>query len=261
MLCNVYLYKKSVYYFIQIIMKKQNPLLGVGLSSDDIIVYECLLQKGNLSPTELCKYSKLYRPTVYMALENLENKNLVTVIPAGKRKKYTALPPKQLKNLLHAQEDVVTKEIIRLEELQIAPKNLPKVIVLSGKNALRTIYEEMTQELKKGDVYYRYQAVDSEVLQKGNYMSNKARALRNAKQLERFVITNTNNKKKIKPFPARYVKTIPNSLGLFDHGVAQFMYSNKTAIVDYHNETATIIESDSITSFQKAIFKSLFHYI
>ena len=242
-------------------MKKYNPLQSLGLSLDEILVYECLLEHVALSPTELGTLTTLYRPVIYASLQGLLSRNLVVETPFGKRKKYVATSPKQLKHLLSAQEKLITEEIIRLEDLPRVEKNIPKVIVLQGKLAIRTIYDQIMQDLKKGDIYYRYQSVDNDTLASGGYMSERARSLRNVKGLERFVITNKVNKSKIRAHPNRYVKVLPDKYALFEHGVGQIIYGNKTAIIDYNNETATIIESDSIAAFQKSVFNSLFSYI
>ncbi len=242
-------------------MKKDSPLQAIGLSKEEILVYECLLTEGPLSPTELEATTKLHRPAVYRSLEGLLSYNLVVEVPFGKRKKYAPASPKHLKNLLDAQEKVILDEIIRLEDLAQTEKSVPKVVVLRGKQALKTIYNQITQELSKGDVYYRYQSVDGDKLASGAYMSEGARKLRNIKGLQRLVITNAANKNKIANHPSRLVKVLPDKYALFEHGVGQIMYGNKTAIIDYGNETATIIESDAITAFQKSVFKALFYYI
>lgn len=242
-------------------MKNTNKLQSLGLSKDDVFIYECLLTHGSLSVTEIGIHTKLYRPAIYNSIEVLVTANLISETPFGKRKKYIALQPKHLKELLYRQESILTEEIIRLEDLAIVEKNIPKVIILKGKQGLKMVYEQMMQEIKKGEIYYRYQAVDTEKLDLKEYMSNTARVLRNAKELERFVITNTVSKKTIRHHHNRYIKVLPSSDSLFDHGVGQIMYGNKTAIIDYHNETATIIESMSITDFQKSIFKALFRHL
>jgi predicted transcriptional regulator len=242
-------------------MKKKNTLENLGLSANDVLIYEHLLKHGALSPTELAAYTKFNRPSVYSSIRTLLDMNLVVESPFGKRSKYTALPPKQLKNLLHTQEEQIQKEIIRLEEITPPVMGIPKVVVLSGRNALRTIYEQIMRELKKGDVYYRYQAVDGDTLKSGGYMSQSARLLRNAKEIERYVITNAKNKSKIASHPNRLVKVLPDKYALFEQGVGQIIFGNKTAIIDYNSESATVIESESISNFQKAVFKSLFNYI
>jgi sugar-specific transcriptional regulator TrmB len=239
-------------------MKKHVPLVSLGLSQEDCTIYEQLLKCGPLSPTALSQKTKFFRTTVYSSLESLRAKNLIIVVPHGKRSHYQAQPPRHLKELLKEQEESVLEEVIRLET--ITKVSTPYVRVLSGEKGITSVYDEITEELRRGDVYYRYQSIDTEKISK-KVMSSKARSLRNAKQLERYVITSKDSKHKINAFPTRYVKSIPDSLGVFNHGVAQFMYGNKTAIIDYPNQVVTIIENKAITDFQIAIFKALFHYI
>jgi len=239
-------------------MKNTNSLYALGFTSDDSHIYEALVRGDALSVTELASKTKLYRPSVYHALEKLIRLGAVSEVPAGKRKKYKALPPKYLKELFHKQEKVVIQEIMRLEDATVHHSKVPNVIVLKGKQGLTIVYDQMMKEIKKGELYYRYQAIDTDVLDLKKYMSQTARILRNAKELERYVITNEVSKKATNPHHNRLIKVLPDSDSPFKHGIGQIMYGNKTAIIDYHNETATIIESESITEFQKAVFKALF---
>jgi sugar-specific transcriptional regulator TrmB len=242
-------------------MKKSSPLTLLGLSSEEARIYEVLMTKGAMSPTELCARTDLYRPTIYQSLEALLTKNLVSIVPYGKRSKYTANSPKRLKELSASQEKIIEEEIIRLEEIIPQKSGLPNIVVRQGRQAIRMIYEEVVQELKKGDVYYRYQSIDTEKWVPGLYITAKSRRIRDFKDLQRFVITNDENRKRKNNNPNRSIKALPKLHDLFRHNVGQLMYANKTVLIDYNKEVATIIESEAITSFQKALFKTLFHYL
>jgi sugar-specific transcriptional regulator TrmB len=242
-------------------MKKISPLISLGLHVEESRVYEELIVRGPLSPTELCAFTGIHRPTLYNALTHLEKKNLVSVVPSGKRKHYIANSPKILKDLSSQQNKVIQDEIIRLEELTTTTKHVPKVTVRQGTEAIRTIYQEMVQELSRGDTYYRYAAIDSERWTPGFYVRSRSKHIRDAKQLQRFIITNEDTKKRKTNNPNRVIKTVPNKYNLLRYNVSQLMYANKVVIIDYNNEIAVIIENDPIAEFQKAIFKTLFHYL
>jgi sugar-specific transcriptional regulator TrmB len=242
-------------------MKKISPLTLLGLKNEDIAVYEVLIEHGNLSPTELCAKTNLYRPTVYASLQSLIGKDLISIVPSGKRNKYAANSPKRLKELSDEQEKTITEEIIRLEELGVFTPNIPKVTIRQGKQAIRALYEELVIELKKKEIYYRYHSIDTDNWTSGKYITQRARLIRDAKELERYVITNEANKKRKANRITRHIKVLPKKHDLFTHNVGQVMYGNKTAIIDYNSETATIIESEAITAFQITLFKTLFHYL
>lgn len=242
-------------------MKKPSPLILLGLTSEDARLYEELIIRGSLSPTELCTVTNLYRPTVYASLKTLLEKNLVSIVPAGKRSKYVANSPIRLKELSQDQEKIIQEEIIRLEEVTPNVSDLPKIVVRQGRQAVRMIYEEVVQELKKGDVYYRYQSIDTETWVPGLYATPKSRRIRDIKDLQRFVITNDENRNRKSSHPNRRIKVLPKKHDLFRHNVGQLMFANKTVLIDYNKEVATIIESQAITDFQKALFKTLFHYL
>ncbi|MBP6888262.1 MAG: hypothetical protein KBC21_01025 [Candidatus Pacebacteria bacterium] len=242
-------------------MKKISPLSSLGLSNEEITVYEALLKKQPMSPTEICSTTSLYRPSVYEAIEKLKEKDLVSTVPFGKRSKYTPNSPKRLKELSSLQGSRIQEEIIRLEELQIEKSFIPKVTIRQGQQAIRMLYEELVSELKKGDIYYRYHAIDTDNWTSGKYVTQRARQIRDAKELERYVITNEANKKRKASRLNRHIKVLPQKHDLFTHNVGQVMYGNTTVIIDYNNEVATVIESEAIMLFQKALFKTLFHYL
>lgn len=242
-------------------MKKKSPLMLLGLSNEDALVYETLIKSEALSPTELCAKTKLYRPSVYASLEALLTKDLISIIPEGKRNTYTANSPKRLKELSTVQEKIIEEEIIRLEDIEPATTGTPNIVVRHGRQAIKMIYEEVVQELKRGEVYYRYQSIDTKKWVAGRYLTAKSRRIRDSKGLQRFVITNDENKKRKRSDPNRSIKALPKFHDLFRHNVGQIMFANKTVLIDYNKEIATIIESEAITSFQKALFKTVFHYL
>jgi sugar-specific transcriptional regulator TrmB len=242
-------------------MKKQSALTLLGLHDEEIRIYETLITKGPLSPTEICVYTKLHRPNAYVHIANLEQKNLISIVPHGKRKKYSANSPKLLKELSVTQEKMVLEEIMRLEEIETPKEKTPGIVVRYGREAIKMLYEEAVMELKKGDVYYRYHSIDTEAWVPGMYATAKSRRVRDSKDLQRLVITNEENMNRKRQNPNRHIKTVPKKFDLFKHNVGQLMYGNKTAIIDYNNEVAVIIDSAPITMFQKAIFKTFFHYL
>jgi sugar-specific transcriptional regulator TrmB len=242
-------------------MKKPSPLVSLGLCEEEIKIYEELIVRGASSPTELCVYTKMHRPALYLHLKGLETKDLISVLPSGKRKKYIASSPKKLKDLSSLREKSIQEEIIRLEDMVSMPKSLPRITVRQGTSAIRSAYEEMTQELKKDDVYYRYSSIDNATWIPGRYITDKAKQLRNAKDLQRFIITNEETKTRKSKNPNRSIKTVPKKYDLFKHNVGQLIYSNKVVIIDYNNEMVVVIDNGPIAAFQKALFKTFFSYL
>ena len=177
-------------------MKRKTPLVSLGLTDEEIKVYEVLLKYPLLSPTEITTKTLLHRPSVYKALEQLLEKDLIKIVILGKRNKYSPNPPKRLKDLSSLYQSEIDEEIIRLEDLYVKNPNIPKVSIRQGKQAIRALYEELVMELKKGEVYYRYHSIDTENWTSGKYVTLRARQVRDAKELERYVITNEANKKR-----------------------------------------------------------------
>jgi hypothetical protein len=172
-----------------------------------------------------------------------------------------ASSPKRLKELLTEQERKIDEEIIALEDSVTSSQHSPIVTMRHGTQALRQLDEEMTLELKKGDTYYRYSSVDSDKWIPGRYMTNTSKKLRNAKDLQRFIITNDSEKIRKSWHPNRAIKTVPKKFDLFKQHVNLLVYGDKVIIADFEDETAVVIENKKFAEFQKALFKTLYHYL
>ena len=242
-------------------MKYTSPLISLGLHADEVIIYETLIIRGALSPTELCRHTKLHRPSMYKFLDALLQKNLASIVPSGKRNKYVANSPKRLQELSKDQEKRIEGEIIRLEEKVELPKNVPEVVVRNGVQAIKTVYEEMIQEMKKGDVYYRYASLNAHTWTPGKYITAKSKRLRDAKQLQRYIITNQETKSRKRKDFNRDIKVVPQKFDLLKHNVGQMLYNNKVVIIDYNTDSVVIIENKNIAEFQKVLFRAFFYYL
>ena len=71
-------------------MKYLHALERVGLSKDDAIIYETLLEKGNLSMLKLSQLTGIHRPGLYVLVPKMISKGLVNEVKKGKRVEYSA---------------------------------------------------------------------------------------------------------------------------------------------------------------------------
>src|SRR3989344_3480754 len=127
---------------------------------------------------------------------------------------------------------------------------------MNWKILFRNCAPAITQK-KKDHVFYRYSSA-KDAVKNEKYLPKNYRAIRDQKQLQRFVIANENTMVGKKPRLERAVKFIPNNYGLFDYDITQIIYGDKVAFLDYNTETAFIIENSIIAEFQKKIFKLLY---
>ena len=116
-------------------------LTKVGLSEKQAIVYTTLLGLGEASMSAISRFAKLKRPTVYLLIAELELLGLVSEIQKGKKKKYSAVHPKRIAELLEFRKNQFQEILPELVALQNTAEK-PKVRMLEGLAGMHTAYEE-----------------------------------------------------------------------------------------------------------------------
>lgn len=108
-------------------------LQEIGLSDKEATVYLSLLSVENASVLDLAKKTKIKRPTVYVILDSLAKKGLVSETTIGKKTNYYAEPPERL-------ETFVEKRKIALEESQKTLKDIiPQIKSISRDSGERPV--------------------------------------------------------------------------------------------------------------------------
>lgn len=240
-------------------------LMSLGLTHYEAIVYDCLISEGELSPINIEKHTGLHRPFVYKAILGLIQKNLITTTPNGKRKNYVALSPDKLNVLFR---DIESSYFSNIEELHArfnesklsgaGKKNKEKPVLTfsTGEKAIRDGYRSVANDLNKGDTYYRYNP-GYNLFNKNKYLPKSYQERRDAKGLERFVITNQDHGiKKLKL--GKDIRVVPKSFDLFNDRISLLIFKDKVMIIDYDSESVITIKHAKFAEFQKKIFKLLY---
>lgn len=236
-------------------MKLPELLIAIGLSKNEAEMYLTLLENGNQTISAIAKNSTLHRPAIYQALPTLKEKGLVSQRRVGKLIHYAAESPERLKLLLDEVKSELDDMIPQLSRMQ--SKNTPIVRRLDGAAGVRAVFDDIVHTLNKGDVFYRISSEGSthvhDVELPQSYFD-----MRNAKQLERFVISNADYVESREPKLEVAMKVVPKEFLPFDYHISQIIYGNKVAFIDYRQPIATIIENPTLAAFQRDVFKMLF---
>ena len=122
-------------------------LESIGLSKGESRVYIALLSLGTTSVGAIIKEAPVARSKVYDILERLQEKGLVSVIVEGKRKRFSAVPPKRITEFLEQQKNEVTQREQSLQKIlpQLAAltpkKKRTSAELLTGPRGIRTFYD------------------------------------------------------------------------------------------------------------------------
>jgi HTH-type transcriptional regulator, sugar sensing transcriptional regulator len=134
-------------------------LREIGLSEGEIKVYLALLKLGGAKKTELANESGVSSSKVYEICNRLQNKGIVGVILKDKKKHFQAMEPKRLMDFfdektarLEKQKKELEKAIPLLDNYRKKKEN--KATLYVGLNAIKNIYRNILDELKKGDEYH-----------------------------------------------------------------------------------------------------------
>ncbi len=238
-------------------MKIPILLEHLGLSKNAARAYLALIDSGPETIARIAMHSGVPRPLVYKILPELLDKGLIMKAPRGKRTYYSAASPSKLSELHHTLAATLESQLPGLEQRYLSSGERPRVTYHEGRAGIIAVYEDIIESLPKGGVFYRYSSGNLEKKHE-HYVPKDYRAKRDAKKLERYVITNKQTAAKKSSRLERAVKIIPEGSNLFAYNITQLIYGHKVAFVDYNTESAIVIENPIIAEFQQRLFKLLY---
>lgn len=133
-------------------MSLENTLLSIGLDKKEIDAYLAILELGEAKIAEIARKSGLKRPTVYLILESLEKKGLISQTRRGKKLFFTPEHPQKLISETEFKLKELTQVIPQLELVFNQGEDKPRVLIYEGKDALDRAYEEWF--VVKGEAVY-----------------------------------------------------------------------------------------------------------
>ncbi|MFC1644864.1 TrmB family transcriptional regulator [Patescibacteria group bacterium] len=235
----------------------KNFLEKLGLNLKEVDVYIALLKNGPMHISDIANKSKMYRPDIYKAIDVLEEKGVVSKTLKGKRTFYVPEDPRKLKNMINELSIEFDAKISELEEMYEGSNQKTALKVFSGQKGIESIFLDVVNSLKKGEVFYRYSS-SADQDKTNSYLPKDYRLIRDKKQLERFVITSESVGKTKKNKMERAMKFVPEVDDSFDQNIIQFIYGSKVAFIDVTSETGMVIENKRMAEFQERLFRLLY---
>jgi HTH-type transcriptional regulator, sugar sensing transcriptional regulator len=89
-------------------MYKQLEKMGLNLK--EAAIYEALIKRGELTPSQIATESKLTREYVYAIAAELENKEIIEQVPNRKKVTYRAMPPEKIRDYLKTEKKVIEEK-------------------------------------------------------------------------------------------------------------------------------------------------------
>ena len=114
-----------------------------GLSDKEAAVYVAALSLGIASIADIAKRAGVKRPTAYLVIETLIEKQLVAQIPRRKKIHYKAESPEELLASVTTKKENISRALPDLLTLFKQSSVAPKIRFYEGKQALLKMYEEV----------------------------------------------------------------------------------------------------------------------
>jgi sugar-specific transcriptional regulator TrmB len=121
----------------------REELYKLGFSPKEAAIYLLLFNLGTAQPSVLARMSGIKRPTVYAALKNLEERNLVYSYKKGRVTYFVIDDPKKV---LHQEKEKYEAAQNLVDRFAEATKNVPQVIEVQyykGTEGYREMYEDI----------------------------------------------------------------------------------------------------------------------
>ncbi len=229
----------------------------LGLPKHAAIVYQTLRKQGPLLVSVIAQKAVLHRPAVYVSLRSLTKHRFISTFPHGKRLLYRAESPKKILQEFSIASEQAARKIERLFPLTETALQNGSIRFLEGSDGIREAFDDVISHTPRGGTFYRYTS-EKDLDAVNRLLSPEYRERRDAKKLERIVISNPVSGKRKRPRLERFVRFIPPKVDLFEQNVIQLVYGARLSFIDLDTEQVIIIENRALAEFQKVIFRQLY---
>lgn len=239
-------------------MDKIEILNSIGLSKWESQTYLALLELGESKTGELSKKAEVPQSKIYIVLDSLIEKGLVSYIIKGQIKHFQTSDPKRILTLFKEKEEQLKN---LLQSISIKNKEKDSVEIFSGFKAIRVMLASLIENPKKDEDFYGFStgetSLNKDILDFYEWWGERKRT---AGLKDHLLISEKNKlnfKKAISKEDILYVRkktryakvSFPGDVAIFRHNVVLFNYEN--------NPTAILIQSKEISEQYKDFFLSL----
>lgn len=224
-------------------------LREIGLTKGEINVYMSLLELGETTKTALAKASGVSPSNIYDITNRLLEKGIISKVEKNGIAHFSAANPQHLLNFLDERERKINEE--RKTVNNILPQLLTKfnqtkdkvnVEVFNGWNGLKTVFDDLIEECKRGEDNFIFGASkgDLETQEKADLFFPKYSKLRAKKGINTYIIYNAELKNseriseltKFKNFKAKFLdQTTPAEIMLYRNRACVIILTNEPLVI------------------------------
>jgi len=219
-------------------------------------VYKALQSHGRMHLSGIAKAAGIHRPAAYTAMNDLFKRNFALLKKFGKRNYYEVTDPRLISEAFAKEAEKATSKISKIA-IKKEKHFDEQVRFLEGPEGIREAFDDVIEHTPRGETFFRYTS-EKDLAKVNTYLSRDYRTRRDAKKLERMVISNPVSGKQKRSRLERFIKFIPPERNVFDQNIIQIVYGDRLLFIDLNSEKVIIIENKELADFQKVIFKQLY---
>lgn len=240
--------------------KLRESLVSLGLSTKESAVYIALLELGRSTASQISRRSGVNRVTVYVILDVLIQKGLVSISGKEPKQEYIVESPDALPSLFKRQQKEAKEREVRAKELTLELKSIqkigdrPQVRFFEGVNGLKTVFED-TLSATSGKII-AFCAIEDQHAHIPNYFPEYYQRRKRKNIFMRAIFPKTaGGIERVKENQNEFRDSVFVPADKFRFHPAVNVYDNKTMIASFREKLGIIIESEEIADAMKKVFE------
>lgn len=233
-------------------------LQDAGLNETEAKIYLASLELGQTSVSRIARKSGIKRTTVYLSLENLMEKGLMSVIKKEGKALYYAEDPRNLERIMAERKQKISELIPQLLAFTNLIDNKPEIRYFEGEEGLKDV---IMDSLEHGTREILMMFSESYLFDFGEEFFEKIYRPERIKRKISSRVLMPNNEQMLNfssnnPQSLRQSRFLPPDL--FKINIQLMLYGkNKISILSYNEKFAFIIDSPAIHNSFKSIFETM----
>jgi len=231
-----------------------STLKQIGLEEKQAKIYLACLELGETSIKEIAKKSGIKRTSIYDIINEMVDSGLINITTRANKKKFVASEPEELKTIIKKREILLDQIMPQLGSINNSGLIKPKVWFYEGAGGLKKVYDDTLEH--KDSVIYQWASSDMFDAIESDWIFDYVKRRVKAKIKALCIATDT---PEIRDFKSKDVAQLREirivSKELFPFEIELDIYGNRVAMISGKDKIGIIIESKSIASTLKMIFK------
>lgn len=233
-------------------MDIQETLTQLNLTEREAKIYTTLLELGSATPLVLANKTGLKRPTVYLDLESLKRRRLVSVGFLGKRVVYQPASPSRLLQQLQKQQNILEEALPFLLALENRKKTKPVIRYFEGIENVKRVWREETYRAKE-NCYISHVALLEKLFQ--DMLNEYNEKIRNGsiRKVREIVTSSPEDLRYAKKYRSsnRQIRIMPKE---YQFSIDISLWENSVGLFSFENLSMLVITSPQIAKSFRTIF-------